>query len=96
MDTVFKIQGGLKTFGQSIQTCFSHCGFKYVWYCPIRSTARITNVWKGTTIEIMKKFRVSTTIIQLWTQLPEDALGTLSYKPSGFRKRVRKVINRAK
>jgi hypothetical protein len=33
---------------------------------------------------------------QLWNRLPEDALGTLSCKPSGFRKRVRKVINRAK
>jgi hypothetical protein len=34
--------------------------------------------------------------IQLWNQLPEDALGTISCKPSSFRKRVRKVINRAK
>jgi hypothetical protein len=34
--------------------------------------------------------------IQLWNQLPEDASGTLSYKSSNFRKRVRKVINKAK
>jgi hypothetical protein len=34
--------------------------------------------------------------IQLWNQLPADALGTLSYKSSNFRKRVRKVINKAK
>jgi hypothetical protein len=34
--------------------------------------------------------------IQLWNQLPEDALRTLSCKPSSFRKRVRKVINKAK
>jgi hypothetical protein len=34
--------------------------------------------------------------IQLWNQLPEDALGALSCKPSGFRKRVRKVINKVK
>jgi hypothetical protein len=34
--------------------------------------------------------------IQRWNQLPADALGTLSCKPSNFRKRVRKVINRAK
>jgi hypothetical protein len=33
--------------------------------------------------------------IQLWNQLPEDALGTLSCKPSSFRKWVRKVINKA-
>jgi hypothetical protein len=32
-------------------------------------------------------------VIQLWNQLPADALGTLSYKSSNFRKRVRKVIN---
>jgi hypothetical protein len=34
--------------------------------------------------------------IQLWNHLPADALGTLSCKPSNFRKRVRKVINKAK
>jgi hypothetical protein len=34
--------------------------------------------------------------IQLWNQLPEDALGTLSCKPSSFRKGVREVINKAK
>jgi hypothetical protein len=34
--------------------------------------------------------------IQLWNQLPADASGTLSCKPSNFRKRVRKVINEAK
>jgi hypothetical protein len=34
--------------------------------------------------------------IQLWNQLPEDVLGILSCKPSNFRKRVRKVINKAR
>jgi hypothetical protein len=34
--------------------------------------------------------------IQLCNQLPEDVLGTFSCKPSNFRKRVRKVINKAK
>jgi hypothetical protein len=34
--------------------------------------------------------------IQLWNQLPADALGTLSCKSSNLRKRVRKVINKAK
>jgi hypothetical protein len=34
--------------------------------------------------------------IQLWNQLPKDALGTLSCKPSSFKKRVRKVVNKAK
>jgi hypothetical protein len=34
--------------------------------------------------------------IQLWNQLPADALVTVSCKSSNFRKRVRKVINKAK
>jgi hypothetical protein len=34
--------------------------------------------------------------IQLWNQLLADALGTLSCKPSNFRKRARKVINEGK
>jgi hypothetical protein len=34
--------------------------------------------------------------IQLWNQLPADALGTLSYKSNNFRKRVRKVVNKVK
>jgi hypothetical protein len=34
--------------------------------------------------------------IQLWNQLPADALGSLSCKSSNFRKSVRKVINKAK
>jgi hypothetical protein len=34
--------------------------------------------------------------IQVWNQLPADVLGTLSCKPSKFRKRIRKVINKAK
>jgi hypothetical protein len=34
--------------------------------------------------------------IRLWNQLPADALGTLPCKSSNFRKRVRKVKNKAK
>jgi hypothetical protein len=34
--------------------------------------------------------------IQLWKQLPADALGTFSCKPNNFRKRVRSVINEVK
>jgi hypothetical protein len=34
--------------------------------------------------------------IELWNQLPADVLETLSCKPSNFRKRIRKVINKAK
>jgi hypothetical protein len=34
--------------------------------------------------------------IQLWNQLPEDVLRTLYCKPGNFRKRVRKMINKAK
>jgi hypothetical protein len=45
--------------------------------------------------DIGKYFFVNRTI-QLWNQLPEDILGSLSSKQSNFRKRVRKVINKAK
>jgi hypothetical protein len=31
--------------------------------------------------------------IQLWNQLPANALGTLSCKPSNFRERIREVIS---
>jgi hypothetical protein len=41
------------------------------------------------------KYSFVNTTIQIWNQLPEDVLGTLSCKPSNFRKRVRKVINKA-
>jgi hypothetical protein len=34
--------------------------------------------------------------IQLWNQLPADDLGTLSSKPSSFRKIIRKVMNQVK
>jgi hypothetical protein len=34
--------------------------------------------------------------IQLWNQLPADVLRNLSCKPSNFRKRVRKVVNKEK
>jgi hypothetical protein len=34
--------------------------------------------------------------IQLWIQLPAVALGTLSCKPKNFRKRVMKLINKAR
>jgi hypothetical protein len=34
--------------------------------------------------------------IQLWSQLPADALGTVSYKSSNFKNWVGNVINEAK
>jgi hypothetical protein len=34
--------------------------------------------------------------IQLWNQLPAEALGTLSCKPSNFRERVMKMIHDVK
>jgi hypothetical protein len=34
--------------------------------------------------------------IQLWNQIPADALGTLSCKPSNFRERIRKAISDVK
>jgi hypothetical protein len=45
--------------------------------------------------DIVKYSFVNRTIM-LWSQLPEDALGTLSCKASSFKKRVRKLINMAK
>jgi hypothetical protein len=42
------------------------------------------------------KYSFVNSTIQLWNQLPTDALGTLSCKSSNFRKGVRKVINKAK
>jgi hypothetical protein len=48
-----------------------------------------------TAVAIKNAVFVSRTI-QLWNQLPEDALRALSCKPNSFRKTVRKVINKAK
>jgi hypothetical protein len=44
---------------------------------------------------VRKYFFVNRTI-QLWIQLPADALGTPSCEPSNFRKKVRKVIQHVK
>jgi hypothetical protein len=43
-----------------------------------------------------RKYSSVNRTIQLWSQLPADALGFLSCKSSNFRKRVRKVINQVK
>jgi hypothetical protein len=56
-------------------------------YYKIRSRKQRTDIGKYSCVN---------RAIQLWKQLPEDALGTLSCKPSSFRERVREVINRAK
>jgi hypothetical protein len=42
------------------------------------------------------KYSFANRTIQLWSQLPADALGVVSCKTSHFRKRVREVINEAK
>jgi hypothetical protein len=44
----------------------------------------------------IRKYSFVNRTILLWNQLPADVLGTLSWKPSNFRKRIRKVINKAK
>jgi hypothetical protein len=41
------------------------------------------------------KYSLVNRTIQVWNQLPADFLGTISCKPSNFRKRVRKVMNKA-
>ncbi|PNF26757.1 hypothetical protein B7P43_G18357 [Cryptotermes secundus] len=43
----------------------------------------------------IRKYSFVNRTIQIWNQLPSDALGTLSCKPNNFRKRLRKVINEA-
>jgi hypothetical protein len=42
------------------------------------------------------KYSIVNRTIQHWNQLPEVALGAHSCKPRSFRKRVRRVINKAK
>jgi hypothetical protein len=44
----------------------------------------------------IRKYAFVNRTIQLWNQLPADALGTFPCKPSIFRKRVRKVISEVK
>jgi hypothetical protein len=46
--------------------------------------------------QISKKYSFVNRTMKLWNQLPADALETPSCKSSNFRKRVRKVINKAK
>ncbi|KDR24007.1 hypothetical protein L798_07949 [Zootermopsis nevadensis] len=41
----------------------------------------------------IRKYSFVNRTIQLWNQLPADVLGTLSCKPSAFRKKIIKVIN---
>jgi hypothetical protein len=40
------------------------------------------------------KFCFAYRTFQLWNQLSTDALGTLCYKRSNYRKKVRKMINK--
>jgi hypothetical protein len=58
--------------------------------------SRVDNDWKIRNTKQMpdigKCFFVNRTI-QVWNQLPAEAVGNLSCKLSNFRKRVRKVIN---
>jgi hypothetical protein len=42
------------------------------------------------------KYSFVNSTVKLWNQLPADALGNLSHKPSNFRKKVRKVIHQVK
>jgi hypothetical protein len=46
--------------------------------------------------QIIRKYSFVNRAMQLWNKLPADALGTLPFKPSNFRKRVRKVTNQVK
>jgi hypothetical protein len=44
----------------------------------------------------IEKYSFINRTIQLWYQLPGDALGILSCKPSNFSERVRKLISEVK
>jgi hypothetical protein len=44
----------------------------------------------------IRKYSFVNRTIQLWKQLPTDALRTPSCKPSNFKKNARKVINQVK
>jgi hypothetical protein len=44
----------------------------------------------------IEKYSFVNRTIQLWNQLPTNASGTLSCKPSNFRKGAKKVINKVK
>jgi hypothetical protein len=67
-------------------------------YHPRHSRAELINEFEAVsgTYYRWQEYSFVNRTIQLWNQLSEDALGTLSCKPSSFRKRVRKVINKAK
>jgi len=44
----------------------------------------------------IRKYSFVNRTIQLWNKLPMNALGTFPFKPSTFRKRVRKVVSELK
>jgi hypothetical protein len=64
---------------------------KYMSFAP-----NFPNMNKKQRTYIGKKYSFVNRTMQLWNQLPSIALGTLSCKPSNFRKRVRKVTNEVK
>jgi hypothetical protein len=76
---------GLKAVGDRLQTpCYLSRGDHGK---TVRSRKQRTDIGKYSSVN---------RTIQLWNQLPEDALGALSCRPNSFRERVRKVINRDK
>jgi hypothetical protein len=44
--------------------------------------------------QVLKKYSFVNRTMQLWNQLPADALGTLSCKPSNFRKVTNQALFR--
>jgi hypothetical protein len=56
------------------------------------TSAQLKNPLRRQRTDIGKYSFVNGTI-RLWNRLPAEILGTLPYKPSAFRKRVRRVIN---
>jgi hypothetical protein len=44
----------------------------------------------------IEKYSFVNRTIQIWNQLPADALGTVSFRRSNFREKIRKVVSQVK
>jgi hypothetical protein len=64
--------------------------------CYLSRVDHNRKIWSRKQKTDIGKYSFVNRTIQLWNQLPADVLGTLSCKPCNFRKRVRKVISKAK
>jgi hypothetical protein len=66
------------------------------WFCYLSWVDHDRKIRGRNQRRDMGKYSCVNRTIQLWNQLPADAVGTVSCKPSNFRERVRKVISEVK